>query len=322
MKAIRVHAFGGPDALQYEEAALPQPGPGEVRVRLAAAGVNFMDVYQRSGAYQNPLPLKIGSEGAGVVDALGEQVTDLRPGDRVAWATAPGSYAEYVIAPASHLVPVPEGVTLELAAATMLQGMTAHYLASSAYPLQPGEIALVHAAAGGTGQLLTQIAKLRGARVIATVSTEEKAAIARSHGADHVILYTQENFETETKRLTDGKGVHVVYDSVGKTTFEQSLNSLRTRGYMVLFGQSSGKVAPVDPQILNAKGSLFLTRPTLFNYIATREELVQRSGELFAWIAAGKLRVSIDRTFPLAQVADAHRYLEGRHTKGKLLLQP
>jgi NADPH2:quinone reductase len=322
MKAIRVHAFGGPDSLQYEDAPLPQPGPQEVRVKLAAAGLNFIDVYQRTGAYHSPLPLAIGSEGAGVIDALGEGVTDLHSDDRVAWASVLGSYAEYVIVPAARLVPVPQGVTLEQAAAVMLQGMTAHYLATSTYPLKPGEFALVHAAAGGAGQLLSQIAKLRGASVIGTVSTEEKADIARSNGINHVILYTQQNFETETRRLTNGQGVHVVYDSVGKATFEQSLNCLRPRGYMVLFGQSSGPVPPLDPQVLNAKGSLFLTRPTIGNYIATREELLQRSGDVFNWIAAGKLNVRIDKTFPLAQAADAHRYLEGRQSKGKILLVP
>ncbi|QBD83473.1 quinone oxidoreductase [Ktedonosporobacter rubrisoli] len=322
MKAIRIPRFGDHEVLSYEDVKLPEPGAGEVRIKQAAIGVNFIDIYHRKGLYPNDLPFTPGSEGSGTVDAVGEGVTDLKVGDRVAYAMALGAYAEYFVIAASRLVPVPEGVSLEQAAAVMLQGTTAHYLATSTYQLQPGDTALVHAAAGGVGQLLTQIAKLCGARVIGTVSTEEKADLARSLGADEVILYTQENFEEVTKRLTAGKGVQVVYDSVGKDTFNQSLNCLRPRGYLVLYGQSSGPVPPLDPQILNAKGSLFLTRPSLGHYIATREELLQRAGDVFDWIAAGKLRVRIDRSFPLAQASSAHEYLEGRQSRGKILLIP
>jgi NADPH2:quinone reductase len=322
MKAIRIPKFGDPEVLSYEDVSLPEPKAGEVRVKQAAIGVNFIDIYHRKGLYPNNLPFTPGSEGSGTVDAVGEGVTELKVGDRVAYAMAPGAYAEYVVISAARLVPVPEGVTLEQAAAVMLQGMTAHYLAISTYPLQPGDTALVHAAAGGVGLLLTQIAKQRGARVIGTVSTEEKADLARSNGADEVIIYTQENFEEVTKHLTNGKGVNVVYESVGKETFNQSLNCLRPRGYLVLYGQSSGPVPPLDPQILNAKGSLFLTRPTLVHYVATREELLQRAGDVFAWMAAGKLHVRIDRSFPLAQAAAAHQYLEGRQTRGKVILVP
>src|SRR5579859_5388532 len=322
MKAIRIHKFGGTEELSYDDVPQPEPKAGEVRVKQAAVGVNFIDIYHRKGLYHNPLPFTLGGEGSGTVESIGDGVTDLKVGDRVAYASVPAAYAEYVVAPAARMVPVPENVPLEQAAAVMLQGMTAHYLATSTYPIQPGDTVLIHAAAGGAGQLLTQIAKLHGARVIGTVSTEEKADLARSNGADEVILYTKEDFEEATKRLTNGKGVDAVYDSVGKTTFNQSLNCLRPRGYMVLFGQSSGPVEPINPQILNAKGSLFLTRPTLVHYTATREELLQRSGDLFAWIAAGKLRVRIDRSFPLAQAAEAHQYLEGRQTKGKVVLIP
>ncbi len=322
MKAIRIHNSGGPEALTYEEVPTPQPGPGEARVKLAASGVNFVDVYQRKGLYPINLPFIGGQEGSGVVDAVGEGVTEVKPGDKVAYTSVQAAYAEYAIVPVARLIPVPDGVSLEDAAAAMLQGLTAHYLATSTYPLQPGETALVHAAGGGVGQLLTQIAKKRGARVFGTVSTEEKAELARASGADEVIYYTREDFAAATRRLTDGKGVHVVYDSVGHDTFDKSLDSLRLRGYLVLYGQSSGPVAPVNPQILNAKGSLFLTRPTLVNYIATREELLQRTNELFSWIKEGAVRVRIDKTFPLSEAAEAHRYLEGRHTKGKVLLIP
>ena len=322
MRAVRLHATGGPEVLTHDTIALPEPGPGEARVRLAAIGVNFIDTYKRSGQYRLPLPAVLGEEGAGTVDALGPGVTDLHVGDHVAYAMFAGSYAEYAVVPASRLVPVPPGIDLQQAAALMLQGMTAHYLATSTYPLQPGETALVHAAGGGVGQLLTQVAKLRGARVLGTVSTEEKARLAREAGADEIIFYTQTDFAEETRRLTQGAGVPVVYDSVGKTTFEGSLNSLRPRGYLVLYGQSSGAVAPVDPQVLNAKGSLFLTRPTLAHYIATREELLHRAGALFDWVARGELRVHIDTTFPLAEAAEAHRYLEARKTQGKVLLLP
>ncbi|GAB4544440.1 MAG: quinone oxidoreductase [Anaerolineae bacterium] len=322
MKAIRVHEYGGPEVLRYEEVPLPEPGPGEVRVKIEAAGVNYIDVYHRTGRYPGQLPLTVGREGAGLVDALGPDVSELKPGDRVAYAMQQGAYAEYAIVPAWKLVPLPEGVDTRMAAAVMLQGMTAHYLSHATYPLQPGDTALVHAAAGGVGLLLVQMAKRRGARVIGTVSTEEKAALAREFGADEVILYTQTDFEAETRRLTDGVGVNVVYDAVGMTTFDKSLNCLKPRGYLVLYGESSGPVSPLDPQVLNARGSLFLTRPSLAHYMADRAELLSRAVDLFAWIAAGELRVRIDRTFPLAEAAEAHRYLEGRKTRGKLLLVP
>jgi NADPH2:quinone reductase len=322
MKAVRIHGFGGPEALSYDDVPLPEPGPGQARVKVAAIGVNFIDTVQRQGLYPGPLPRALGVEAAGVVDAVSEGVTDLKPGARVVSVGAQGTYAEYAIVPAALLVPVPEDVTFEQAAAVMFQGLTAHYLALSVFPLKPGDTALIHAAAGGVGRLLTQIAKLCGAHVLGTVSTEEKAALARSAGADEVIRYTEEDFEAATKRLTGGKGVDVVYDSVGKTTFEQGLNCLRPRGSMVLYGQSSGPVPPLDPQILNAKGSLFLTRPSLVHYTATRAELLQRANDLFGWIAAGDLDVRIDVTFLLARAADAHRYLEGRQTKGKILLIP
>jgi NADPH2:quinone reductase len=321
MKAIRIHEFGGPEVLRYEDLPLPEPGPGEARVKLAATGVNFIDIYHRKGQYPGQLPLTLGQEAAGVVDAVGADVADVKPGEHVAYAGAQGAYAEYAIVPAARLVPVPEGVALDLAAAVMLQGMTAHYLTHHTFALKPGDTALVHAAAGGVGQLLVQLAKRRGARVIGTASAA-KLDLARAAGVDEVISYNEEDFEAAVKRLTDGKGVDVVYDSVGKTTFDKSLNCLRRRGYMVLFGQSSGPVPALDPQILNGKGSLFLTRPTLAHYTATRDELLSRTNDLFGWIAAGELKVMIDTTFPLAQAAEAHRYLEDRRTKGKVLLIP
>jgi NADPH2:quinone reductase len=322
MKAIRFHKFGGPEVLNYEDVALPEPGAGQVRVKIEAAGVNYTDIYQRSGQYPGQLPATLGQEAAGVVDAVGSGVTDIKIGQRVAYTSQPGAYAEFAVVPAGALVPIPDGVDTKTAAAVMLQGMTAHYLAMSTYPLKKGETALVHAAAGGVGQLLVQIAKRQGARVFGTVSTEEKARLAKEAGADEIIFYTQIDFAQETKRLTGGTGANVVYDSVGKTTFEGSLDSLRPRGYLVLFGQSSGAVPQFDPQILNRKGSLFLTRPTLVNYIASREELLWRSGDLFQWIKNGELKVRIDTTFPLSAAADAHRYMEGRQTKGKVLLIP
>jgi len=322
MRAIRVHEFGSVDVLRYEEIPLPEPGAGEARVKLEAAGVNYIDIYFRSGQYKGALPFTLGQEGAGVVEAVGPNVAEVKVGNRVAYASVQGSYAECQIAPAWRLVPIPDKVSTQHAAAVMLQGMTAHYLTHSTYPLKPGDVALVHAAAGGVGLLLVQIAKRRGARVIGTVSTKEKAQLARQAGADESILYTQTDFEAEVKRLTNGKGVNVVYDSVGKTTFDKSLNCLRPRGYMVLFGQSSGAVPSLDPQVLNAKGSLFLTRPTLGHYTANRAEMLERANDLFAWIAAGQLDVRIDTTFPLAQAADAHRYMEGRQSKGKVLLIP
>jgi NADPH2:quinone reductase len=322
MKAVRVHITGGPEVLQFEEMALPEPKAGEVRVKIHAAGVNYIDTYQRSGLYQVPRPFTLGQEAAGVVDALGADVTEVQIGERVAYASALGAYAEYALVPAWRLVHVPQEISAHQAAAVMLQGMTAHYLACDTFPLKPGDTALVHAAAGGVGLLLTQIAKLRGARVIGTVSTEDKALLAKQNGADEVILYTETDFESVVKQLTDGKGVDVVYDSVGKTTFDKSLNCLRPRGVMVLFGASSGPVPPFDPQVLNAKGSLFLTRPMLAHYTANRAELLQRANDLFDWMRAGKLHVRIDRTFPLHAAADAHRALQSRATKGKILLIP
>jgi NADPH2:quinone reductase len=320
MKVIRVHEFGGAENLKYEDVATPEPGKGEARVKIEAIGVNFIDVYQRAGLYKPPLPFVEGQEAAGVVDAVGAGVTEVKVGDRVAYTSVMGSYAEYAVVPSWRLASVPDGVGSQQAAAVLLQGLTAHYLAYSTFPIQRDDTVLVHAAAGGLGLLLVQIAKLRGARVIGTVSTEEKARAAKQAGADDVILYTQQDFEVEVKRLTDGKLVNAVYDSVGKTTFDKSLNCLKRRGYMVLCGQSSGAVAPFDPQVLNAKGSLFLTRPTLVHYTADRAELLQRANDLFEWMRAGKLSVRIDKTFPLVQATEAHRYLESRKVIGKLLL--
>lgn len=322
MKTVRVHQYGGLEVLTYEEVPVPEPGEGEARVKLEAIGVNFIDIYHRIGRYQGSLPLTLGQEAAGTVEAVGPNVTDVKPGDRVVYASVQGAYAEYAVAPAWRLVPVPESVNAQQAAAVMIQGMTAHYLTFSTYPLKEGETALVHAAGGGTGQLLVQIAKRRGARVIGTVSTEEKAQRAREAGADEIILYTQTDFEADVRRLTNNIGVDVVYDSVGKDTFDKSLNCLRRRGYMVLYGASSGAVPPLDPQVLNAKGSIFLTRPFLAHYTADRAELLWRVNDLFTWIAAGELNVRIDKTFPLAEGAEAHRYLEGRQSKGKILLIP
>jgi NADPH2:quinone reductase len=293
-----------------------------VRVKIEAIGVNFIDIYHRIGRYQGSLPLTLGQEAAGIVDAVGLNVADPKTGDRVAYASVQGAYSEYAIVPAWRLVLIPSGVTAQQATAAMIQGMTAHYLALSTYPLKDGETALVHAAGGGTGQLLVQVAKHCGARVIGTVSTEEKAMLAREAGADEVIIYTQADFEAEVKRLTNNAGVDVVYDSVGKDTFDKSLNCLRRRGYMVLYGASSGAVPPLDPQVLNAKGSLYLTRPYLGHYTADRVELLERVNDVFHWIASGELKVRIDKTFPLADVAEAHRYLEGRQSKGKILLIP
>jgi NADPH2:quinone reductase len=322
MKAIRIHQFGGPDVLQYDDVPDPSPKPGEALVKIDAAGVNFIDTYQRSGAYKVPLPTILGQEGAGTVTAVGEGVTSVKAGDKVAWTGILGSYAERHAVPADRLVGLPAGVATKQGAAIMLQGMTAHYLASSTYSLKAGDTCLVQAGAGGVGLLLTQIAKIRGARVITTVSTDEKAKLSRDAGADHVVLYTKQDFEEEVKQITGGKKVQVVYDSVGKTTFDKSLNCLVPRGMLVLFGQSSGPVPPVDPQILSQKGSLFLTRPTLVNYIATREELQQRASDLFGWIAAGTLRLRSEFEFPMKDAAEAHKALEGRKTTGKVLLIP
>ena len=321
MKAIRVHRWGGPEVLQLEEVPAPTPGPGQVVVRVEAAGINFIDVYQRTGHYKTPLPFTPGQEAAGTVTAVGPGVTAPRVGDRVAYTGVLGAYAENAVAPADRVVMLPDAVSAEQGAAAMLQGMTAHYLATSTYPLKPGDACLVHAAAGGVGLLLCQIAKARGARVIGTASTREKAALARAAGADDVILYTEQDFEVEVKRLA-GAGLQVVYDSVGKATFEKGLNCLQPRGMMVLFGQSSGPVGPFDPQVLNQKGSLYLTRPTVANYIATRAELLARAADVLAWVHHGKLKLRIAHTFPLAEAAEAHRQLEGRKTTGKVLLIP
>jgi NADPH2:quinone reductase len=323
MKAIRVHAFGGPEALRYDEVPMPEPQSGEALVEIAAAGVNFIDVQHRTGRYKGlALPFVVGSEAAGIVKAIGSGVTEVAVGDRVAYAMVVGAYAEHAVVPARRLVKVPAAIDLETAAAVMLQGLTAHYLTHSTYAIEPGDTALVHAAAGGAGQLLTQVARLRGATVYGTVGSEAKAAVARAAGAAATIDYRTQDFEAEIKRLTNGRGVDVVYDSVGKDTFEKSLNSLRPRGMLALFGFSSGPVAPFDPAVLGAKGSLFLTRPGLNQYIATREELVGRANDLFAWLAEGTLKVTIDRVWPLAEAAAAHSALEARSTAGKLLLIP
>ncbi len=322
MKAIRVTSFGGPEVLRLEDVPIPAPGPGQVLVKVEAAGLNFIDVYHRTGLYANPLPFTPGPEGAGAVAALGPGVSGFRPGDRVAWASGLGSYAEQVVVPAAHLVLVPSGVDTRTAAALMLQGMTAHYLSESTYPLKAGDTCLVHAAAGGVGLLLVQMAKRRGARVFGTVSTDEKAALARGAGADEVIRYTQQDFLAEVKRLTEGRGVQVVYDSVGQATFDKSLDCLAPRGILVLFGQSSGPVPSFNPSLLAAKGSLFLTRPTLFHYVADRASLEARAGAVLGAAASGRLTVRIERTFPLAEAAEAHRTLEGRKTTGKVLLLP
>jgi NADPH2:quinone reductase len=322
MKAVRVHQFGGPEAMQYEDVPTPSPEVGQVLVKLAAAGLNYIDVYQRTGLYPNNLPYTLGLEGSGTVAAVGQDVTGFKEGDRVAYTGVPGAYAEYALVPATSLVHLPDGVDIKVGAAAMLQGMTAHYLAYTTYPLKSGDTCLVHAAAGGVGLLLVQMAKQCGARVFGTVSTEEKAALARDAGADEVILYTQQDFEAEVRRLTDGKGVNVVYDSVGQTTFDKSMNSLAPLGYMVLYGQASGPVPPFDAAILNAKGSLFLTRPSLFHYIADRAGLEKRAGDVLGWIASGQLTLRMEYSFPLSEVAEAHRCLEGRKTTGKVLLIP
>lgn len=322
MKAVRVHAPGGPEVLRYEDVPQPAAKQGEALVKVDAAGLNYIDVYFRTGLYKAELPITLGLEAGGTVSAVGPGVTDVKVGDKVAYTGVPGAYAEYAAVPAARLVPLPAGVSTKQGAAVMLQGMTAHYLACSTYPLKSGDSCLVHAAAGGVGLLLCQIAKLRGARVIGTVSTEEKAKLAREAGAAEVILYSRQDFEAEVKRITGGKGVQVVYDSVGKTTWDKSLGCLAPRGFMVLFGQSSGPIGQIDPQILNTKGSLFLTRPSLAHYTATREELLQRAGELIGWIRDGKLKVRTELEFPLKDAAQAHRDLEGRKTSGKVLLLP
>jgi NADPH2:quinone reductase len=322
MKAIRVHAPGGPEALAYDDVDRPTPGPGQALVRIEAAGVNYMDVYQRTGMYPLERPFTLGQEASGTVVALGPDTGEVRAGDRVAYTGVQGAYAEFAAVPAERLVPLPDGVNLRQGAALLLQGMTAHYLATSTYPLKRGDTCVVHAAAGGVGLLLCQIAKRRGARVIGTASSAAKAALAREAGADEVILYTEQDFEVEVKRLVGNAGVQVIYDSVGKSTFLKGLNCLARRGMMVLYGQSSGPVGPFDPQLLNQKGSLFLTRPTLGHYVATRAELAARAGDLLGWVAKGVLTLRIGGEFPLAQAAEAHRQLEARATTGKLLLIP
>jgi len=319
MRAIRVHEVGGPEALRLEELPLPKPGPGEVLVRLEAIGVNYIDTYKRKGLYPMPLPFTLGEEGAGVVEQVGEGVLGVRPGDRVAFANVQGAYAEYQLVPAERLVPIPEGLSPKLAAAVLLQGMTVHYLLKSTYPVGPGTQVLVHAAAGGVGTLLVQWAKRLGATVYATASTEEKRALARSLGADYALPY--EGFAQAVKALSGG-GVDVVYDGVGQATFLESLEALRPRGYLVLFGQSSGPVPPQDPQILNRKGSLFLPRPTLHHYTASRKELLWRAGEVFQAVREGWLKVLIGAEFPLEKAQEAHEALEGRKTTGKVLLIP
>jgi len=322
MKLIQVTQFGGPDELKFTEAPIPAPATGQALVRIAASGVNFIDVYFRTGLYKSDLPFTPGSEAAGVVESVGAGVDTVQPGDRVAYAMVRGSYTQYALVPAAQLVKLPDHVDFTTAAAAMLQGMTAHYLTHSTFPLKKGDVALVHAAAGGAGGLIVQMAKMLGATVIGTAGSDAKAEIARQAGADEVIVYTSQDFVAEVKRITNGRGVDVIYDSVGVSTFLKGLDAIRPRGMMVLFGQSSGAVAPFDPGILNGKGSLFLTRPSLAHYAATRDELEWRAGDVLRWIAEGKLKLRIDRTYALADAAQAHRDLEGRKTAGKLILLP
>jgi NADPH2:quinone reductase len=322
MKIIQVSKHGGPEELKLTDAPKPSPGPKEALVKIAASGVNFIDIYFRIGLYKAELPLTPGNEAAGTVEAVGPEVTEVAPGDRVAYAMYRGSYAEYAAVPAQQLVKLPEAVGFETATAAMLQGMTAHYLTHSTFPLNTGDKCLIHAAAGGAGRLLVQMAKMRGATVYGTAGTDEKAAIAKEAGADEMIVYTRQDFATEVKRFTDGKGVDVVYDSVGASTFLKGLDIIRPRGMMALFGQSSGAVAPFDPSILNQKGSLFLTRPSLAHHCLTREELSWRAGDVLNWIASGKLELRIEKAYALGDAAQAHRDLEARKTAGKLLLVP
>jgi NADPH2:quinone reductase len=322
MKAIQVQQTGGPDVMQLAEVATPSPKAGEALVKIVAAGINFIDIYQRSGAYPLEPPFTPGMEAAGVVEAVGPEVTEFKPGDHVAYSSHLGAYAEYNSVPVEKLVPVPGGLPLSHAAAALLQGMTAHYLTQSTFPLKPGDTCLIHAAAGGTGQMVVQMAKRRGAVVIGTTSTAEKAELVREAGADHVILYSEEDFVTETKKLTNGLGVDVVYDSVGAATFEKGLKVLKLRGMMVLFGQSSGRVEPVDLQTLNANGSLFVTRPSVFHYTAKREELLERASDVLNWLSSGDLSLRIGHQFPLVEAPEAHRLLASRKSVGKLLLVP
>jgi NADPH:quinone reductase len=322
MKAIQVSQVGGPDALKVVEIPQPSPKPNEALVEIRAAGVNFIDVYYREGRYPTAVPFVPGMEAAGAVTTIGSEVTNVKPGDRVAYTGVLGSYAEYAAVPADRLVQIPDALDFDQAASAMLQGMTAHYLCHSTYPLQAGESCLIHAAAGGVGRLLVQMAKLLDAKVIATAGSEEKARLAREAGANHCIVYTNEDFEAETKRLTDGKGVHVVYDGVGKATFDKDLEVLRMRGYLVLYGGSSGAVPPFDLIKLSQKGSLYVTRPTLAHYTATREEIEGRSREVFEMIVSGNVKLSIHQRYKLEEAERAHRDLEGRKTTGKLLLIP
>jgi NADPH:quinone reductase len=322
MKAIQIHETGGPEVLQLAEVPIPEPGAGQVLIRVEAVGVNFIEIYFRKGVYKAPLPLTPGSEAAGTVEKLGPGVTGFEVGDRVASVSVAGSYAQHALVPAAQLVKVPGRLSPQAAAAAMLQGMTAHYLAYSTFELKAGHTALVHAGAGGVGLLLTQIASRLGAKVITTVSTPEKAALSRAAGAAEVILYTEQDFEAEVKRVTGGKGVDVVYDSVGRTTFDKSLNCLRPRGLLALFGGSSGPVPPFDLIQLSGKGSLYITRPTLWHYVATRAELEWRSGKILDWVATGELKLRMEHSYPLAQAAQAQTDLEGRKTTGKILLVP
>jgi NADPH2:quinone reductase len=322
-RAIRVHEHGGPEVLRYEDVPDPSPAPGQALVRVEASGVNFIDVYFRTGLYKPAaLPFVAGQEGAGLVEAVGEGAIGVSPGDRVAWTNVPGAYAERAAVPADKLVALPEGLGAREGAAAMLQGTTAHYLATSTYPLKPGDTCVVHAAAGGVGLLLCQVAKRRGAHVIGVVGSADKAALASEAGADHVVVGREAEFEAEARRLTGGRGVQVVYDGVGRATFDASLRSLAPRGMMVLFGQASGPVPPVDPAVLASRGSLFLTRPSLYHYLATREELVARASEVFAWVRDGLLKLRVGAEYPLRDAAAAHRALEGRATTGKVLLIP
>jgi NADPH:quinone reductase len=322
MKAIQVKEVGGPDQMKLVEVPKPEPGPKQAVIKIEASGVNFIDVYFRTGLYKADPPITLGMEAAGVVEAIGAEVTEVKPGDRVAYAMTRGSYAEYAAVPSWQLVKIPDELGLNTVAAAMLQGMTAHYLTHSTFPLKKGDTALVQAAAGGAGRLIVQMAKMLGVRVLGTVSTAQKEQLAREAGADEVIRYTEQDFETECKRMTGGRGVDVIYDSVGQATFLKGLNCIRPRGMMALFGQSSGPVAPFDPTILNGKGSLFLTRPSLAHHCATREELLWRAGDVLQWIASGKLKLHIHRTYKLADAAQAHKDLQARLTAGKLLLLP
>ncbi len=322
MRAVQVQEVGGPEKLQLADVPKPSPAPGEALIKIAAAGVNFIDIYHRTGLYKLDLPFIVGSEAAGTVERTGQNVTEVAVGDRVASAAVRGAYAEYAIVPAWQLIKLPDHLDFERGAATLLQGMTAHYLSHSTWPLNSGDTCLIHAAAGGTGRLLVQMAKKAGARVFGTVSTEAKAELARAAGCDETILYTRQDFVAEVKRLTDGRGVDVVYDSVGVDTFLKGLDCLRPRGLMVLWGQASGAVPPLNPSLLNTKGSLYLTRPKLGDYTRTREELVRRAGEVLGWVECGALELRVDKTYPLAEAAQAHRDLEGRKTAGKLVLRP